>query len=362
MILVSRLSHAVSFALSIFDFVIMLIVTGKGSGGLKKLNHRFAIRSVSDRPPMTQNPKLGYACAIFAQVIWGLFPIYVDQLKCYDAFGFVAHRAIWSFLSLLALFWVAKFFRNPSLPQMSELTNSIRDSKIWVVASIAAILIATNWVGFVWAAINDHKLDASLGYYICPQVVVLLGVLCLGEKLKTIQWIAVALAACGVGYMVNSKASMPLLALMIAFSFGFYVLAKKKTKLSALGGLTFETGFLMIPAALYLGWQCGFLGLETLGDSKLALFTDSWKMNLLLLCSGMVTVLPLALYATAVKHIPLTTIGLLQFIGPTIQFLLGLFVYQEEFDESRFYGFLVVWAGVALYLFSLRTTKPEFTE
>ena len=135
---------------------------------------------------------------------------------------------------------------------------------------------------------------------------------------------------------------------------------KKKTKMSALAGLTFEMGFLAVPGLLYLAWQCGYLGLPTGVDPaapQLTLFTTSWWMNLLLLGSGVATLLPLALYATAVKHIPLSTVGLLQFIGPTIQFLIGLFLYQEAFDRSRFIGFVVVWMGVGLYLISIRQSK-----
>lgn len=328
---------------------------------------------------MTDKTKLGYTCAISAQLIWGLFPIYVDQLKGYDAFGFVAHRAFWSFLLLAVLFWSAKRWRSSYLPSYDEFASALKNQdpveggdssasssnkiwknkKIWLFA-VAAILLCINWIAFVWSAIHDHKIDASLGYYICPQVVVLLGVLLLGERLKPIQWVGFALTACGVAYMVQSSASMPQLSLLIAFSFAFYALAKKKTKMSALAGLTFEMGFLAVPGLLYLAWQCGYLGLPTGVDPaapQLTLFTTSWWMNLLLLGSGVATLLPLALYATAVKHIPLSTVGLLQFIGPTIQFLIGLFLYQEAFDRSRFIGFVVVWMGVGLYLISIRQSK-----
>ena len=308
---------------------------------------------------MSQNKKLGYGCAIGAQVVWGLFPIYVHQLKEYDTYGIVAHRAIWSFLFLIGLVFVSKFIRSPNLPSMSELTGALGNKKFLLGVVIAATLIAINWIGFVWAASNDHKLDASLGYYICPQVVVLLGVICLGERLSLIQWIAVALAGAGVGYMAiakesGSSTSLPALSILIAFSFGFYGLAKKKTKLSALGGLTLETGFLIIPAAIFFAWQYGIFGIHSADSPGTKMFTDSWSVNLLLLGSGAVTILPLALYATAVKHLPLSTMGLLQFIGPTIQFFLGLFVYGEKFDQTRVVGFLVVWVGVGIYLLSLR--------
>ncbi|MDG1872357.1 MAG: EamA family transporter RarD [Mariniblastus sp.] len=310
--------------------------------------------------------RYGMVCAIGAQVIWGLFPIYVDLLRSIDAVAFVAHRAIWSFVFLLSVFLVAKFVKRPWLPSFQELRFALGSRRILTSCAIAAILIAINWIGFVWAVNHDHKVDASLGYYICPQVVVLLGVVFLGERLNLIQWVAVGLTVIGVGYMVQTSAGMPSISLAIAFSFGFYALVKKKAKLSALSGLTFETGCLLIPAIAFLAYHTGYIDVpfvnanDVVGQvEEVPLFANTWWLSLLLVGSGICTVAPLALYATAVKHIPLATIGLLQFIGPTIQFFIGVFLFKESFDYTRLIGFLVVWTGVVLYLYALRKPKPS---
>ncbi len=309
--------------------------------------------------------RLGYACAIAAQVAWGLFPIYVDLLKGYDAVAFVAHRIIWSLALLISVFALARIVRSPHLPSFSEIKAGLSNKKTLLICAVASLLILTNWIGFIWAVLHDHKLDASLGYYICPQVVVLLGVVFLGERLKGLQWIGFALTACGVLYMVRSSASMPLVSLAVAFSFGFYALLKKRVQLSALSGLTFETGFLFLPGIGFLAYHCGYLQSFGLGSGVSdggvmpAIFTHDWRLNLLLVGSGIATVVPLALYATALKHIPLSTVGLLQFIGPTIQFLIGAYMFQEPLDRSRLIGFLIVWAGVGIYLASVRSTRSS---
>lgn len=305
--------------------------------------------------------RFGFACAIAAQVAWGLFPIYVHFLKGYDAFALVAHRIFWSFILLISLFGLARFVRSQYLPSLSEIRSGLRNRRTIVACVFAALLILTNWVGFIWAVLHEHKVDASLGYYICPQVVVILGVIFQGERLARIQWIGFALTSIGVLYMVRSSASAPLISLTVAFSFGFYALLKKRIQLSPLSGLTFETGILFLPAVLLFAFYCDFLPnpelAASLDSSTPTVFTRNWQLNALLFGCGFATVVPLAMYATALKHIPLSTVGLLQFIGPTIQFLLGTFVYDEPFDSSRLVGFLIVWTGVAIYLASLRSTS-----
>ena len=306
--------------------------------------------------------RLGYACAIAAQVAWGLFPIYVDPLKGYDAIAFVAHRIIWSFALLFCICCLARLLRSSRFVSFTEIKAGLSNRATLLTCVIASLLIFTNWIGFVWAVLHDHKIDASLGYYICPQVVVLLGVIFFGERLKRLQWIGFGLTAFGVLYMVRSSASMPLLSLMVAFSFGIYALLKKRVRLSALAGLTLETGFLFVPAIIFLAYYSGCFqsvglgsGVSESGVSQ-AVFTSDWRLNLLLIGCGLATVVPLALYATALKHIPLSTVGLLQFIGPTLQFLIGAFLFHEALDGSRLIGFFIVWAGVGIYLFAMRGT------
>lgn len=288
-----------------------------------------------------KNRKIGFLCLIAAQVIWGCFPIYVDLLKIEDVkpIDFVGHRIIWSFLLLAGFFayqrWVMK---------IGPATNSLA-TRIVAMSAVSAFLIATNWICFVWAVTNSFKIDASLGYYICPQIVVLFGVVLLGERLTRLQWIGVALATAGVTYMTVTKSGQIWVSLLIAISFGLYALSKKQTKLSALVGLSFETGILFIPAVAFAIWRM---------NDGVSFFKENLMVNCLLVGSGIATVTPLALYAKSLKHIPLSTVGLLQFLGPTIQFLIGVLLYGEEFKVDRLVGFAFVWVGIALYLLSLK--------
>lgn len=292
-----------------------------------------------------QNPRFGLVCAILAQVLWGCFPMYVYVLRTVEPIDFVAHRAIWSFFLLANLVWISRWVRHPVLPSTDEVSTSLRDGKTIRLHALAALLIVINWLTFVWAVMNDHAIDASLGYYICPLVVVLLGVLLIRERLNNLKWIAVCLAAVGVVYTALSEGGLLWVPLAIAFSFGFYGLLKKKARLSSLAGLTLETGFLLLPALAYLVWRL----VTTSGGLE-----SPWWVYVLLFGSGLATIAPLAFYAAAVKHLPLSTVGFLQYIGPTIQFFTGIFVFGETLDYTRLIGFGFVWLGVLLFLISMR--------
>lgn len=314
-----------------------------------------------------KNPRLGYVCAILAQVIWGCFPIYLHFLRDIPASDIVAHRTIWSFALLFCLMLLSRLappsslltlggtstgtsfslsrILLPLLPTVSEARATIGSSRKLIACLVAAILIAINWCVFVWAANNDYKVDASLGYYICPQVMVLLGVVFLGERLGLIQWIGVSIVAVGVMVMAQSGTGLVWISLSIAGSFGLYALCKKKTSMTALGGLTIETAILSVPAIAFLIYQ---------SQNGSAFMSGPLTQNFLLLGCGLATISPLALYAVAVKHIPLSTMGFLQFIGPTLQFGLGVFVFDEPIDSVRFTGFTVVWIGIVLFLLSRR--------
>ena len=298
------------------------------------------------RPKETGNYRWGVFCVVAAQVLWGFFPVYFHFLRKVDAVELVAHRAIWSFfwLIVLALVWRVLKARFDS-PTLEEIRSVFKSPRLLGYLAIAAVLMAINWLTFVWAVNNDHKIDASLGYYICPQVIVVLGVVFLGERLSSIQWLAFALAAVGVLWIAQSGVSVPWVGLTVALAFSFYALIKKIVPVSSFVGLTFEMGLLLLPAIgflLYRGWP--------LGDTVIG---EPWWFNLLLVGIGAATIAPLVFYAAAVKHIPLSTVGLLQFIGPTIQFLIGTFVFHEPFDTSRLIGFAFVWVGVALFMFTV---------
>lgn len=265
---------------------------------------------------------------------------------------FVAHRAIWSFVSLVIwLLLTSKKRSQKDIASGSSLRQRLfGDSKTIVTAILATVLIVINWLTFVWAVNNDHALDASLGYYICPQLVVLLGVVFLRERLTPIQWTAVVLATIGVAIMTLSGQSAVWIGLIVAIAFALYALVKKKTELSAVEGLTLETGFMILPAIAFLVWRFAVDGAT--------IFPATIWQAVLLLCCGLFTIAPLLLYAIAVKHISLSTVGLLQFIGPTIQFILG--VFSEPVDNTRMFGFIFVWIGVSAFLFGLhRRSKAE---
>lgn len=305
-------------------------------------------------PPKPQsNWKLGFAAAIGAQILWGIFPAFIKLFTdVVEPVDLVAHRAIWSFVVLAILPIVLRPVASAGQDRPSSLRQTlIGDSKTVCIALVAAAMIAINWITFVWAVDSGHSLDASLGYYICPQLVVLLGVVFLRERLSGMQWTAIALATIGVTIMTWSVQSKVWIGLVVAIAFAFYALVKKKTKLAAVEGLKLETGFMLVPAFLFLCWRSTFEGVVAFPDS-----VSTW---LLLVMSGPMTVAPLFLYAFSVKHISLSTTGLLQFIGPTIQFMLGVFAFAEPVDSTRIYGFVFVWVGVSLYLFALfRKSKP----
>ncbi len=307
------------------------------------MKHRTPIGSL---PASEVNPGLGYACAITAQVIWGGFPYFYSFLKSIDAFQLVAHRCVWGFVFVslwMGYFWFAK---SANKRPLMEFLFAISNRRALKLMALAALLSGINWVGFVWAVTHERALEASLGYYICPQVHILLGVIILGERLNRMQWVAVGLSAAGVLYISSFAGGIPWVGLLLAVSFGLYGLVKKKVPISVAPNLTIETGFMLLPAIVFLGYSSW-----SSGESLIA---SPWWMNGLLIFSGLLTIIPLAFYGTAVRHIPLSTVGLLQFVGPTLQFLCGVYLLGEPFDRSRLIGFLIVWLGVLVFLFSHR--------
>jgi chloramphenicol-sensitive protein RarD len=211
------------------------------------------------------------------------------------------------------------------------------------VCSSDLVLIAINWLTYVWAVGAGFIVETSLGYFINPLLVVLLGVVFLHERLRPLQWLPIGLAAMGVLYLTFAYGSLPWVALTLAFSFGFYGLVKKTAPLGALHGLTLETGILIVPALGFLLYS------EFTGTG--AFMHTSPLLDVMLVGAGLVTVVPLLMFASAVQRIPLTMIGVLQYVNPTMQFLLGVLIYKEPFDHRRLIGFGVVW--VALILFGL---------
>ena len=266
-------------------------------------------------------------------MLWGLFPIYLKPLAGVPALEVIAHRIVWCCLLVFA--WLA--VRGELGLVRAALVDSV--SRRRLLAS--AILISINWLIYVWAVTHEHVLDASLGYFINPLVNVLLGVVVLGERLNRAQKSAVALAAAGVLYLAIVAGRPPWIALALAASFGLYGLIRKVVAVDAVPGLATET-LLLAPFALaLLAWN-ELQGVAALGHS-------STLVNALLLGSGFVTAIPLVLFAFGARRIPLSTVGLVQYIGPTLQFLIGVLVFHEAFSLSRGIGFAFIWIALAVY-------------
>lgn len=269
---------------------------------------------------------------VAAYAMWGFFPIYWRLLKGVPAVQLLGHRIVWSFGLLLAFIFI---FR-----QQDEFRAALNKRTLGIY-SLAALLIGVNWLIYVWAVNSDFIVETSLGYFINPLLSVLLGVLFLRERLRPAQWIPVGLAAIGVTYLTFVYGRPPWIALSLAFSFGVYGLVKKLAPLGSHFGLTLETGILFLPALLYLGWAqaAGSASFLHTGTSA-----DVWMIG-----AGVVTTVPLLMFASAAKEIPLTMIGILQYLAPTIQFLIGVFVFKESFDTSRLIGFSIVWLALIIF-------------
>jgi chloramphenicol-sensitive protein RarD len=208
--------------------------------------------------------------------------------------------------------------------------------------AVSALLLSGNWLLYIWAVNNGHVIEASLGYFINPLVNVMLGYLVLKERLRRVQWSAIGLAALGVLWLTWQAGHMPWIALMLAASFGGYGLMRKTAKLGALEGLSFETMILFPFALAYLVWL-------TLHGQNAFMTTASDSTRWLLVASGPITAIPLLLFASGARKIPLSVLGLLQYIGPTIQLSLGVFVFHELFTKERLIGFALIWTALALY-------------
>lgn len=274
---------------------------------------------------------------IGAYVLWGFFPIYWKFLHPVPALQVIGHRIGWSFIMLAVYVLITK--------QWQDFRSVAFKAKTIGIYSIAAVLLSINWLIYVWGVNAGFIVETSLGYFINPLLSVLLGVIFLRERLRPMQWIPVGLAAVGVVYLTFVYGRLPWIALSLAFSFGFYGFVKKLSPLGSLYGLTLETGIVFPAALIYLV----VVGVNGTG----AFLHAGTLVDLFLIGAGIVTTIPLLMFASAAKQIPLTLVGLLQYIAPTLQFLIGVFVYKESFDFSHFIGFAIVW--VALIFFAVES-------
>ena len=287
---------------------------------------------------LTENQK-GLLYALCCYLLWGLFPLYWYPLthSGIDAGQLLAQRIVWSALFSVVLVAVFK--------QTHVLLDALRRPKILLVFTCSATAIGLNWLIFLWAIGNNHVLEASLGYFISPLFSMLLGRLFFNEHFNRIQLAAIVLAAIGIFWLALPAGQVPWVALLLTLTFGLYGLLRKTAPLDALPGLALET-LLLLPFALaYLGRlaQHGQLVFGSLPPLLLAT----------LIGSGIVTTVPLLLFAAGARRISMSDLGIIQYVSPTIQFLLGLFLFGEAFDVSRFIGYGWVWLGVAVYLFGI---------
>lgn len=277
--------------------------------------------------------KKGIWMGLATYVLWGFFPIYWKFLHPVPALQVIGHRISWSFVLLVVIIFVTR--------QWNDFRSVALKPKVIGIYTIAGVLLTINWLTYVWGVNAGFIVETSLGYFINPLLSVLLGVIFLRERLRPMQWVPVGIAFLGVIYLTAVYGRLPWIALTLAFSFGFYGFVKKLSPLGSLHGLTLETGIVFPIALIYL------LIVESKGTG--AFLHDSLPITLLLIGAGAVTTIPLLMFASAAKEIPLSLLGLLQYVAPTLQFMIGVFIYKEPFDHAHLIGFGIVWAALVIF-------------
>ncbi|TXH05719.1 MAG: EamA family transporter RarD [Nevskiaceae bacterium] len=275
----------------------------------------------------------GLWAAAGAYFIWGLFPLYWRLLAQVPSTQIMAHRIVWCALFVsgyLTLSQGARWWRTVAA-----------QPRLLAMLTCSAVLVGINWWLYIWAVNSGHIVETSLGYFINPLVSVLLGVAVLRERLTPGQWLAVAVAAAGVAYLTWSFGALPWIALVLAASFGTYGLIRKLAVVAAVPGLAVESGVLFLPALGYLLWA-EHAGSGSFGHIEVG-------RSLLLMLGGLVTALPLVLFAYGARRIPLSLIGFLQYLAPTLQLLIGVYVFGEAFTHTHLVGFGCIWAALAIY-------------
>jgi len=286
--------------------------------------------------------RTGILSAASAFLCWGLFPLYFHAIGEVPPMQILAHRMLWSLLFLLIVLAVRRQWAWLAVARQPRILGSF-------IAS--AVLLSVNWLIYIWAVNNKHVIEASLGYFINPLVNISLGYLLLKERLRPAQWAAIAVAALGVAWLTWQAGTVPWIALALAVSFGGYGLLRKTAALGALEGLSFETMVLFPVAAAYVVWL-------TMNGQNAFINTESTSTRLLLMAAGPITAIPLLLFASGARQIPLSVLGLLQYLSPTLQFLLGVWLFHEPFTPDRLVGFALIWAALALFAFEGLLRRP----
>jgi chloramphenicol-sensitive protein RarD len=275
----------------------------------------------------------GILYATLAYLLWGLFPVYFKALQQVPAVEILAHRMVWSLLFCAALLL--------ALRRWSWLRTTATQPRVLAAFVLSAALVSVNWGIYIWAVNAGHVVDASLGYFINPLVNVLIGALLLGERLRRGQRVAVAIAAAGVAWLTWQAGHLPWIGLALAFSFAGYGLMRKRAPLGSIEGLTLET-LLLFPLAFgYLGWLA-YAGTNVFLEA-------GTSVQLLLAAAGPVTAAPLLLFAAGARRISFSTLGILQYIAPTLQLMIGVLVYREAFEPAKAAGYVLIWIALAVY-------------
>lgn len=275
----------------------------------------------------------GVFYGVGAYLLWGLLPIFWKSLHHVPALEILAHRMVWSLAFVVVLLAAQGHWR--------WLVPVLKNGRVLLTFTVSALLLSLNWFIYIWAVNAGHVVETSLGYFINPLLSVLLGTLFLKERLRPGQIAAIVVAVIGVLYLTLHYGSLPWIALTLAGSFGVYGLLRKTAALNSLEGLTLETLVLFLPALAYLVY------LELVGTA--AFGHVSLSTTLLLIAGGVATALPLLLFASGARRITLTLMGILQYIAPTMQFLIGVFLYHEPLDSDRLIGFSLIWLALAIY-------------
>ena len=272
---------------------------------------------------------LGLLFGFSSYILWGLFPLYWPLLEPAGPLEIVAHRAVWTLVFCAVVLVVLK--------QMRTTIAILKNPRVMLGLLSTTVLISINWITYIWATNNGHVVEAALGYYINPLIIIAFGVILLREKMRPLQWVAVAIASIGVLILTLDYGRLPWVAIALATSWGTYGLIKKKLGLGALEGLAIETLISLIPYSIYL---------FTLARNGTGQFGSNWGLTTLLISAGAITAIPLLLFNGSTTRLPYSTIGLLQYITPTIQFSIGVWVRHEDMPAARWVGFVVIWMAL----------------
>ena len=289
---------------------------------------------------MSKN-KLGLLFGVSAYSLWGAFPLYWPLLEPASPLEIVSHRAVWTLVFCFIVLAATKALKSTLV--------TLKRPTVAVKLFLSSLLISINWLVYIWATNNEHVVEASLGYYINPLIIIGFGVIFLKEKMRPLQWAAVSIATLGVLVLTFDYGRLPWIALALAVSWGSYGLIKKQLGLGALEGLAIET---FISSFFYLAY------LVYIGNQGTGQFGQSWGLTVLLISAGAVTAIPLLLFNGSTNRLPFTTIGLLQYITPTLQFSIGVWVLNEDMPTARWIGFLIIWAAlVTLAIDLIRSSR-----